>query len=221
MTALKRIPNYLRYAILAGLAVFGLAAAEHHGQVKFGGLPVPGATVTATQGDKKLVAVTDQQGSYSFPDLAEGIWTMQVEMLCFAPDKQEVGVTPNAPAGMWELKLLPFDEIKASAPPPAAPTPSTATTTASAPAAENAGQAATGQQSAAAPSIAQAPQAVGGKKPAAPKKGKNGSTQAPTNAAQNSFQRTGVNATPDAAKPPADSAAARRRGQSRAPRMDS
>ena len=207
--ALKRIPNYLRYGILACLAVFGLAAAEHHGQVKFGGLPVPGVTVTATLGDKKLMAVTDQQGAYSFPDLAEGIWTMQVEMLCFAPIKQDVGVAANAPAAQFELKLLPLDEIKASAPPPQAPTPSNApATTASAPATDTAGQAATSQQAAPTPSIAQAPQAVGGKKAAAPKKGKAGSTPAPTTSAQNSFQRTGVNASPDAAKSPADAPAA-------------
>jgi hypothetical protein len=46
-----------------------LAASEHHGQVTFGGLPVPGATVTATKGDKRLGAVTDQQGVYTFTDL--------------------------------------------------------------------------------------------------------------------------------------------------------
>ena len=72
------------------LAVLGLQAAEHHGHVKFGGLPVPGATVTATQGDKKFVAVTDQQGDYSFPDLPDGTWTIQVEMLCFSTVKQDV-----------------------------------------------------------------------------------------------------------------------------------
>ena len=96
-----------------------LAAAEHHGQVKFGGLPVPGATVTATQGDKKFVAVSDLQGAYSFPDLADGVWTMQIEMLCFSPIKQEVaiGLSPE-----WNLKLLPLDEIKAAAG-PATPAP--------------------------------------------------------------------------------------------------
>ena len=95
------------------------AAAEHHGLVKFGGLPVPGATVTATKGDQKMVAVTDSSGVYSFPDLADGVWNLQVEMLTFAPAKMEVAVAANAPSPEWELKLLSFDEIKASAPPPA------------------------------------------------------------------------------------------------------
>jgi trimeric autotransporter adhesin len=90
-------------------------AAEHHGQVKFGGLPVPGATVTATQGDKKLVAVADQQGAYSFADLADGVWKIRVEMLCFADLEQEVSIAADAPSPQWELKLLPMDEIKAAA----------------------------------------------------------------------------------------------------------
>ena len=50
------------------------ALAEHHGQVTFGGVPVPGVIVTATQGDKKFVAVTNEMGAYAFPDLPEGTW---------------------------------------------------------------------------------------------------------------------------------------------------
>ena len=110
----------LWYAALAWVAVSGLAAAEHRGQVNFNGLPVPGATVTATRGEKKLVAVTDQQGAYSFPDMADGVWTIQVEMLCFATIKQEVAVAADAPSPVWELKVLPLEEIHASAMPPAA-----------------------------------------------------------------------------------------------------
>ncbi|MGA2771530.1 MAG: carboxypeptidase regulatory-like domain-containing protein [Bryobacteraceae bacterium] len=110
----------LRYAALAWLAVSGLAAAEHHGQVNFNGLPVPGATVTAVQADKKFVAVTDQQGAYSFADLADGVWTIQVEMLCFAPIKQEVAVASDAPSPVWELKVLPLEQMHASAMQPAA-----------------------------------------------------------------------------------------------------
>ena len=57
--------------------------AEYHGQVTFGGLAVPGATVTATQGDKQLATTTDPQGLYSFPDLADGKWTIEVRMTGF------------------------------------------------------------------------------------------------------------------------------------------
>ncbi len=117
----------MRLLLLASFFVTGLFAAEHKGIVKFGGLPVPGATVVASLGDKKLVAVSGIDGVYAFPDLADGIWAMQVDMLCFATLKRDVTTGPQAPILDWELKLLPFDEIKASAPPaPPAPPPSAA-----------------------------------------------------------------------------------------------
>jgi trimeric autotransporter adhesin len=95
-------------------------ASEHHGVVRFGGLPVPGASVTAMQGDKKLNVVTDADGAYAFPDLADGVWTIEVEMLCFAPIKQDVNVGPGAvgpgaAGSVWDLKLLSMDEIRAAA----------------------------------------------------------------------------------------------------------
>ena len=66
---------------LVGLAFPCLAvASEYRGQVTFAGLPLPGATVTATQGTKKITAVTDQGGLYAFPDLADGPWKIDVEM---------------------------------------------------------------------------------------------------------------------------------------------
>src|SRR5262245_31462967 len=129
----KRLFNYLRYGLALLALSFALSAAEHHGQVNFGGLPVPGATVTATQGEKRLVAVTDPAGAYSFADLADGSWKIRVEMICVEPMEREVAIAPNAPAPAWELKLLPFEEIKASAPPP--PPPSTTTTSSTAPSA--------------------------------------------------------------------------------------
>jgi hypothetical protein len=190
-----RISTCVRYSTIAWLAAFGLAAAEHHGLVKFGGLPVPGATVTATQSDKKLVAVTDQQGAYSFPDLADGTWTIQVEMLCFSTIRQEVGVAPGAPGPEWELKLLPLDEMKAVAPAPFPPGSSTPATTAS-------GNPATGQGAAA---------ERGGSRGA-----KAGGAPAPAGA-QTGFQRTDVNASSDAGKRESESGALGSEGGGLAP----
>jgi hypothetical protein len=168
---------FIRFLAIALLPVLALSAAEQKGAVKFGGLPVPGATVTAMQGDRTLVAVTDQQGNYSFPDLPDGVWNIQVEMLCFAPIKQEVTVAPGLPAPEWDLKLLPLDEIKASAAPPA-PRPSRISVT---PPIETA---------------AASPQTP------AQKNAKNKKTAAaPSPASQNSFQRAAVNANPNAAAP--------------------
>jgi hypothetical protein len=53
--------------------------------------------------------VTDQQGAYSFPELADGVWTIQIEMLCFAAIKQEAAVAPDAASPVWELKVLPLE----------------------------------------------------------------------------------------------------------------
>jgi carboxypeptidase family protein len=91
------------------------AGSPYRGVVRFGGLPLPGATIKATQGSKTATAVSDQQGSYQFDDLADGKWTIEVEMQCFATIHAEVTVVPNMPAAAWELKLLPVDRLIASA----------------------------------------------------------------------------------------------------------
>ncbi len=96
--------------------------------MSFGGLPLPGATVTASQGDKKLVTISDHTGAYSFPDLPDGAWTIEVEMLCFIPMKQEMTLGADAAIPDWDLKLQPLDEIKAQAGPPQALTQAPAAT---------------------------------------------------------------------------------------------
>jgi hypothetical protein len=109
--------------VMACLAMSALAS-EYHGQVTFNGLPVPGATITAAQGNKQFVEVTNPQGIYSFPDLPDGEWTIKIGMTGFSPIKQQVTITPNTPAAKWELKLLPLDQIKAAieqTAPPAVP----------------------------------------------------------------------------------------------------
>jgi len=166
--------------LLLLVALFNLAAVEHHGRVTFNGLPVPGVTVTATEAGKRLTAVTDQQGAYAFPDLAEGIWTIRVEMLCFAPIEREVAVAPAAPSPEWQLKMLPLEEMHSAAAP---------VTVATASAAPSQPQAAAG-----APTPAPAPSARG-KKNAIP-------TVAPP---QNGFQKTDLKASEDAAKVDKDS----------------
>ncbi len=201
----NRIRNFLLCGALAVLAALPLAAAEHHGTVTFGGLPLPGATVTLSQGDKKMTAVTDAQGVYTFPDVPDGTWNLEVDMLCFQPLKQEVAIAPGGPSPTWEMKMLPLDQIKAAAPPPAQPTTpptpapgnvSTSTTTAAAGSAPPK------------PSIAGAEEAAnnpGKGKNSKSKNGKKGAAAAaPTNAA-NGFQRTDVNAAGGGAPaPPAD-----------------
>lgn len=100
--------------VIAWLTATSMAmGSEYHGQVTFGGLPLPGATVTATQGAKKITSVTDQRGFFSFPGLTSGAWTMEVQMTGFSTIQQEVVVSSNTPPAHWELKLLPLAQIKA------------------------------------------------------------------------------------------------------------
>src|ERR1700704_1966082 len=72
-----------------------LAGGEHSGQVTFGGLPVPGATVTASAGDKKLVTATDEQGMFTLPDATAGTWSLRVEMLGFETLTRDITVTAD------------------------------------------------------------------------------------------------------------------------------
>jgi hypothetical protein len=106
-------------SVLCALALLALStvgrASENHGQVTFNGTPVPGATITATQGSKTFVALTSEDGSYSFPDLPDGTWKIKIAMTDFASLEQAVTVSPGTPGIKWELKLLPVAQILAKA----------------------------------------------------------------------------------------------------------
>ncbi len=106
--------SFFKISLLALLSAPRIAAAsEVHGQVTFAGLPVPGATITATLGEKKLTTVSDERGVYTFADLPDGTWAFKIEMQMFSTMEAQVAVAPNAPAGKWELTLLPFEEMLA------------------------------------------------------------------------------------------------------------
>ena len=88
-------------------------ASEYRGQITSGGQPVPGATVIATQAGKKLTTVSDDSGYYTFADLADGVWHVKVDMLCFASAEGDVTVAPKLPLAVWELKVLPLEQALA------------------------------------------------------------------------------------------------------------
>jgi hypothetical protein len=105
--------SILTILAFAAIAFCRLAvASEYRGQVFYGGFPVPGATVTATHGDRKVATVTDPGGVYSFPDLADGRWKIEIEMQCFSAIKAEVTVAAKTPPAKWELTLLPLEQLK-------------------------------------------------------------------------------------------------------------
>ncbi len=89
-------------------------AAEHRGVVRFGGLPVPGASVTATRGDTRISTLTDATGAYALPDLADGTWSLEVSMQLFATERREVAIPSAAPLD-WALQPLPPEKLAAVA----------------------------------------------------------------------------------------------------------
>jgi trimeric autotransporter adhesin len=90
-------------------------ASSYLGEITFASLPVPSATIIATQDGKKFTAISDEAGRFRFDDLPDGIWTIEISLQCFATIREEVKVAPTRAPGKWELKLLPLDELKALA----------------------------------------------------------------------------------------------------------
>jgi hypothetical protein len=106
---LRRLRFLCLYALLCVAPM--ARALEYHGQVFFGGVPVPGATVVVTQGANRFTTVTDLQGLYQFANLPEGAWKIEIEMRGFATLDGEVTVAPDVPQGSWELKLLGLEQM--------------------------------------------------------------------------------------------------------------
>src|SRR5438874_83221 len=102
------MPNYcLIILLLLSLLLSPAFAAQQSGNVRSGELAIPGATVTATLGDKKVVTTADDSGQYVFNDLPAGAWTLQVEMFGFAAARRDVTVG-DAPSSLeWNLELKP------------------------------------------------------------------------------------------------------------------
>ncbi|HSW50386.1 MAG TPA: TonB-dependent receptor, partial [Bryobacteraceae bacterium] len=98
-------------AVVAGLIAAAMLAAPHQGVVRSNRQPVPGATVTATQGERKVVTTTSDDGTYSITDLPEGVWTIQVEMLGFESARREVQVGAGTASTEWDLRFLSEPEL--------------------------------------------------------------------------------------------------------------
>jgi len=113
------VRRWLRTILLVSIAWVGAcgvaAASPYSGQVTFGGLPLPGATIRATRGADVFTATSDQSGHYRFDNLPDGPWTVEISMQCFAPLHADVMIAPETAPGTWEMKLLPADQLMAQA----------------------------------------------------------------------------------------------------------
>jgi hypothetical protein len=98
-----------------------VAAAGLAGRVTFSSVAVPGATVTATHGDRVLTTVSGEDGAFHFADLDDGVWTIRVEMRGFVTVTRDVTLPLPADAEPLavDLTMRPFSEMIASAPKPA------------------------------------------------------------------------------------------------------
>ncbi len=99
--------------VLALCAALPAAASPYRGVVTFGGLPLPGATVTATRDGKTLTTVTDPNGAYQFDDLADGAWSIDIDMQLFEKVHAQVTVAPTMAASAWTMELLPEQKLAA------------------------------------------------------------------------------------------------------------
>ena len=86
-------------------------AGAYHGRVRYDGVAVPGATVTVAQGSTELSTVTDSQGLYEFPKIAEGNWKIRIELRGFAPVNGNVTISPTNEQGEWTLRMLELKDL--------------------------------------------------------------------------------------------------------------
>jgi hypothetical protein len=65
------------------------------GTVRSAGLPIPGASVTARRGDRRITTTTDENGQYEL-DLPSGTWNVEVNMMAFGMAHRDL-LVGNAP----------------------------------------------------------------------------------------------------------------------------
>jgi hypothetical protein len=85
----------------------GTANVTSTGIVKFGGQPLPGATVIATQGDRRVVTTTDELGAYELTGLTAGTYTVEVQMFGFQTARKQIQVGAIPQSTDWSLDLQP------------------------------------------------------------------------------------------------------------------
>lgn len=85
------------------------------GSVSAAGQPVPGATVTASQGSTKVSTATDAAGQYILDNLSAGTWTVEVQIFGFQPSRREITVASEPAPAPADFTL----ELRPRAAPPA------------------------------------------------------------------------------------------------------
>jgi trimeric autotransporter adhesin len=108
----RQLAGWLLLALVAG-GTRALEAGSHDGLITVGGVPVPGATITATQGERRVIAISGADGLFRLAGLEDGTWTVRVEKLGFRPLTREVvaGAYADSPS-TWALTALPLIDLE-------------------------------------------------------------------------------------------------------------
>ena len=124
---MRRLLIFLLLAAWPGTAL--LNAAQESGYVYAADQPIPGATVTARQGDTKVVGYTDENGRYVL-NLGPGMWELTVEILGLTAAHQQVTVGEQAAVKDFTMEMPKYGlEPVAAVPSTTAATTSPAGTT--------------------------------------------------------------------------------------------
>ena len=107
------MPRALFLATMLGLIPGIAISAPESGYVRAADQPVPGATVTATRGEAKVVGYTDENGRYSL-DLPSGTWDIQIEMLGFTAARQQLTVGSEAGSRDFTLEMPKYGQSQAT-----------------------------------------------------------------------------------------------------------
>ena len=86
-------------------AVYSSACLAQTGVVKSEGQVIQGATVKATQGDRILMTLTDDSGTFHFDRMTPGSWIVEVDMFGFEHARKEVQIGANATKVDFTLQL--------------------------------------------------------------------------------------------------------------------
>jgi len=79
--------------------VFSQSVSQQAGTVKAGGQPIPGVSVRATQGERSLVTLTDENGVFRLDGITPGAWVVEADMFGFDHLRREIQVAA-APASL-------------------------------------------------------------------------------------------------------------------------
>lgn len=88
-------PFFYLISCVIGVGILA-AGTRQNGSVRAADQFLPGATVTAVQGETKITTFTDEAGRYTL-DLAPGVWDVQVQVFGFPPVHEQitVGIEPG------------------------------------------------------------------------------------------------------------------------------